>query len=78
MSEQKNNIEETSTSLTHITLRKCENNLILIIAWNFQNFIFGSISIWLFNSFQTFTQIKSKLFLDRNEEVNQKQCTNSV
>ena len=78
MTEQKNNIEETSTSLTHITLHKCENNLILIIAWNFQNFIFGSISIWLFNSFQTFTQIKSKLFLDRNEEVNQKQCTNSV
>ena len=45
-----------------ITLHKCEVNLIWIIGWNFQNFVFSSISIWLFNSFQTFVQIKTKLF----------------
>ena len=45
-----------------ITLHKCKVNLIWIIGWNFQNSVFSSISIWLFNYFQTFAQIKTKLF----------------
>ena len=37
-------------------------NLIWIIGWNFQNIVSNYISIWLFNSFQTLVQIKTKLF----------------
>ena len=61
MSERKNSSKETSTSLTRIAFLQCEVNLMWIIGWNFQNFVFNSISTWLFNSFQTFVQIKTKL-----------------
>ena len=61
MSERKNSSKETSTSLTRIAFLQCEVNLMWIMGWNFQNFVFNSISTWLFNSFQTFVQIKTNL-----------------
>ena len=62
MSARKNNGKETWTSLTRITLHQRKLNLVWIFGLNFQNVVSNSIYIWLFNSSQTFVQIKTKFF----------------
>ena len=59
--------------LTRITLHKCKLNPILIVGLNFQNFkVYFYLIIQLLPNF---CASKNQTFLEKNEEITQKQCT---